>query len=232
MSIHEVPTLATIQARPYPLTFEPASMAVIVVDMTQGFGGPGGWWDAAGVDIRGIQAVVPALRRTLDVARGNAIPVIFLYMDLEGVEAVVDDRLTHYYRSTGSNLPPLASALPPGVRQSDFLPELSPQPPDITIEKPRWSGFFNTDLDSRLREMGATTLVFTGATTSVCVDSTLRDACFRDYDCLLLEDCCAEPIGQAFARTNHDDTVYQVETTMGWVSNSSEFAAALTATRA
>ena len=71
--------------------------------------------------------------------------------------------------------------------------------------------------------MGITTLVFTGCTTSICVDSTLRDATFRGYRCLLLEDCTGEPIGHQFGRTNHDATIYQVEMVLGWVAESSAF---------
>ena len=61
-------------------------------------------------------------------------------------------------------------------------------------------------------------LVFTGCTTSVCVKSTLRDAMFRDYSCVLLADCTAEPIGQEFARSNHDASLLLIERVFGWVS--------------
>jgi len=217
----------TIDARPYPLEIDLETIAVIVVDMQEGFGGVGGWWDAAGVHVAGIRAVVPAIRDVIAAARAADVPIVYLQMDLEGSETLDDPRLTHYYRAVHSSRPPSARRLPDGVRQSDILAELAPDNLDVVIEKPTWSGFYQTELDSRLRAMGVSTLLFTGCTTSTCVESTLRDAFFRDYTCVLLEDCCAEPIGYEFARTNHEATVYQVETITGWVADSSKFVAAV-----
>jgi ureidoacrylate peracid hydrolase len=71
-----------------------------------------------------------------------------------------------------------------------------------------------------LKELGVTTLVFTGGTTSICVESTLRDAFFRDYRCLLLADCTAEPIGNRLPRTNREATLLLVELVYGWVAES------------
>jgi ureidoacrylate peracid hydrolase len=217
----------TIDARPYPLEIDLEATAVVVVDMQHGFGGVGGWWDAAGVNVAGIRAVVPAIRDVINAARGTGVPIVYLKMDLEGSETLEDPRLAHYYRAVQASRPPAALRLPDGVRQSDILAELLPDSLDVVVEKPTWSGFYQTELDTLLRAMGVSTLVFTGCTTSTCVDSTLRDAFFRDYTCLLLEDCCAEPIGYQYARTNHDATVYQVETITGWVADSRKFVAAV-----
>jgi ureidoacrylate peracid hydrolase len=74
-----------------------------------------------------------------------------------------------------------------------------------------------------------TTLVFTGCTTSVCVESTLRDAFFRDYRCVLVEDCVAEPIAHDAPRSNHDATVLLVNLLFGSVTNSSQLVKALAA---
>ena len=63
-------------------------------------------------------------------------------------------------------------------------------------------------------------LLVTGCTTSVCVESTVRDAMFRDYSCIVLEDCTAEPIGAGLSRTNHDASLLVIQTLLGWVSNS------------
>lgn len=95
------------------------------------------------------------------------------------------------------------------------------------MHKTRFSGFFKTDLDDLLRRLGVQTLVFTGCTTSVCVESTVRDAFFLDYKCVLLEDCVAEPIGQDMTRTNHDATLLLVNLMLGWVSRSDDLIAAL-----
>jgi ureidoacrylate peracid hydrolase len=98
---------------------------------------------------------------------------------------------------------------------TDIVDELAPEPGDIVLYKHRYSGFYGTDLDCKLRHLGIQTLIFTGATTSVCVESTLRDAMFRDYHCLLLEDCTAEPVGNDLPRTNHDASVLVVQVLFG-----------------
>ncbi|MDQ3676739.1 MAG: cysteine hydrolase, partial [Actinomycetota bacterium] len=110
---------------------------------------------------------------------------------------------------------------------TEILPELAPEADDIVVPKHRFSGFFETRLDAILKQRGITTLVFTGCTTSICVESTLRDAFFRDYRCLLLEDCTAEPIGSDQPRSNHDASVRVIETLFGWVSDSATFEAVL-----
>ena len=81
-------------------------------------------------------------------------------------------------------------------------------------------GFYETDLDARLKKLGATHLVITGCTTSICVDSTVRDAMFRDYLCVLIADCMSEAIGNGLPRSNHDASLLIAEVLLGWVSDS------------
>jgi ureidoacrylate peracid hydrolase len=110
---------------------------------------------------------------------------------------------------------------------TDILPELAPNPDDIVLYKHRYSGFYETDLDALLKSFGITHLIFTGCTTSICVESTIRDAMFRDYSCVLLADCTAEPIGQGLSRSNHDASLFVLQVQFGWVSRSSDFLNAL-----
>ena len=95
------------------------------------------------------------------------------------------------------------------------------------IAKHRYSGFFETDLDEVLRSRGITSLIFTGCTTSVCVESTLRDAFYRDYRCLLLTDCCAEAVGGDQERTNHDASLTVIEALFGWTTESDHLIASV-----
>jgi ureidoacrylate peracid hydrolase len=106
---------------------------------------------------------------------------------------------------------------------TDIVPELTPQAGDDVIYKSRFSGFFETDLDMRLRKLGVTHLIITGCTTSICVDSTVRDAMFRDYLAVLLADCMSEPLGNGLPRSNHDASLLSVEVLLGWVSDSERF---------
>src|SRR5215510_12076712 len=84
----------------------------------------------------------------------------------------------------------------------------------------RYSGFYPTDFDSILKVRGIKSLIFTGATTSVCVDSTIRDAMFRGYSCVLLGDCTGDPIGNQTARSNHEAVLLTIQLLFGWVSTS------------
>ena len=102
-----------------------------------------------------------------------------------------------------------------------------PEAGDDIVYKTRFSGFFETDLDARLKKLGVTHLIITGCTTSICVDSTVRDAMFRDYLCVLLADCMSEPIEVNSGRSTQDATLVAIEMALGWVSDSTRFLKAL-----
>ncbi|HVC34005.1 MAG TPA: cysteine hydrolase [Chloroflexota bacterium] len=108
-----------------------------------------------------------------------------------------------------------------------IVPELTPEPGDIVVSKHRFSGFYGTDLDVILRGLGIQYLLFTGCTTSVCVESTMRDAMFRDYTCVLLADCTAEPIGHDLPRSNHEASLLVMQSLFGCISESADVCRAL-----
>ena len=98
---------------------------------------------------------------------------------------------------------------------------------DTVLYKTRFSGFYRTELDELLKGSGMKHLIVTGCTTSICVESTVRDAMFRDYSCLVLEDCTAEPIGAGLSRSNHEASLLVIQTLFGWVSDSEALLRAL-----
>jgi ureidoacrylate peracid hydrolase len=100
-------------------------------------------------------------------------------------------------------------------------------PNDVVIYKHRFSSFYQTDSDRIPKELGVTYLIVTGCTTSVRVESTVRDAMFRDYTCVVLADCMGEPIGHGLPRSNHEGSLLMIQTLFGWVSGSDEFIKAL-----
>ncbi len=110
---------------------------------------------------------------------------------------------------------------------TEIIDELQPQPDDIVMYKNRYSGFFNTTLEETLRESGVDTVVVVGATTSVCVDSTVRDAVFRDLHCIVLEDCTAEPIAHNAPRSNHEATLVTLELLFAAIATSDALITAL-----
>lgn len=226
----------TIDAKPQPIALDTAATAVIVVDMQNDFGSKGGMFDRAGIDISGIQKAVAPTARVLDAARRSGIAVFYLKMaylpdlsDLGAADSV--NRVRHLQLGVGQQV-----SAPDGtpsrvlVRDtwsSEIVDELEPHDGDVVLYKTRFSGFYKTDLDERLRALGVRHLVITGCTTSICVESTVRDAMFRDYLCVLLADCMSEPIGNGLARSNHEASLLSTEVLLGWTSDSERFVKSL-----
>jgi ureidoacrylate peracid hydrolase len=225
-----------LEATPHPIALDTAQAALIVVDMQNDFGSKGGLFDHGGVDIACIQNVVPAIARAIAEARKPGMKVIYLKMgfrpDLSDMG--FDDapnRVRHLHFGVGQ---PMKT---PDGQEGRFLvrdtwgtaivSELAPAPGDIEIWKTRFSGFYETELNATLKKLGVKQLIFTGCTTSICVESTVRDAMFRDYQCVLLRDCMAEPIGNNLSRTNHEASLLAVEVLFGWTASSDEFAKSL-----
>ncbi|MDQ3548677.1 MAG: cysteine hydrolase [Chloroflexota bacterium] len=205
--------------------------------MQNDFGAEGGMFARAGIPIGGIKAVVEPTARVLAAARRSGMSVVYLKMEFSA----------DLSNAGGTDAPNLIKHLALGVGElvaapdgresrvliedtwcTDILPALAPEAGDIIVSKHRYSGFFETNLDAILRERGITSLVFTGCTTSVCVEATLRDAFYRDYCCLLLSDCTAEPLGSQFSRGNHDASLLTIEALFGWVTDSASLLQALT----
>jgi ureidoacrylate peracid hydrolase len=228
--------VVTVDAKPEPIAINPTKTAVIVVDMENDFATKGGMFDRAGIDISGAQRVIAPTAKVLAAGRAAAMKVIYLRMayqpDLSDLGAPGSvNRTRHLKLGVGQTI-----RAPDGrdsrilIRDTwntDIVEELKPQSGDISIYKTRFSGFYQTDLDSTLKKLGVKHLIITGVTTSICVDSTVRDAMFRDYLCILLKDCMSEPIGSDLSRTNHEASLLTAEVLLGWVSDSDRFLKAL-----
>jgi ureidoacrylate peracid hydrolase len=222
-----------IQAKPAPIAMEAESTAVIVVDMQNDFGAKGGMFERAGIDISMIQKAIPPTQKVLDAARKAGIPIVYLKMgykeDLSDLGSEDSpNRVRHLQilhvgeRITAPN-GSKSRILIRDTWNTDIVTELSPQQGDIVMYKTRFSGFYNTDLDVLLKQRNIKNLIFTGCTTTICVESTVRDAMFRDYSSLVLEDCTAEPIGYGLPRSNHEASILAIQTLFGWVTGSEEF---------
>jgi ureidoacrylate peracid hydrolase len=226
----------TIDAKPGPIVVDFTRTAVIVVDMQNDFGADGGVFHRAGIDISMIRAAVVPTRRVLKLAREAGIKVVYLKMAFRSdlSDAGAPDSL-YRVRRLRLGVGQVVRA-PDGTESrilvrdtwnTDILQELAPEAGDIVLYKHRFSGFYETELDAVLRQLGVEYLIFMGCTTSVCVESTLRDAMFRDYACVLLADCVGEPIGHGLPRSNHEASLLLIQTMFGWVSDSAEFAKAV-----
>ena len=231
-------SVVTVAARPEPFTIDLARTAILVIDMQNDFCSPGGGFDRAGIPIGAVRSLIPVIASVLTAARKLGVQIVYLKMehqpdlsDLGGPNH--PQQIKHAFMSVGKRV-----VAPDGregrvlVRDTwntEIVPELAPQPGDVGVSKNRYSGFYETSLDAYLREWGVKDLVFTGCTTSVCVESTLRDAMFRGYRCLLLSDCAAEPLGADEVRSNHEATLLVIEKLFGWISSSREFLEAVSA---
>jgi ureidoacrylate peracid hydrolase len=222
----------TLDAKPEPITIDAATTAVIVIDMQNDFGAKGGLFDRAGLDISMIQRAVAPTAEVLAAARNAGLKVIYLNMgfrpDLSDLGTPDSpNRVRHLMFGVGKTL-----QAPDGT-ESRFLirdtwntavvSELTPEEGEIAIYKHRFSGFYETEFDAVLKKLAIKSLIITGCTTSVCVESTVRDAMFRDYQCILLTDCMGEPIGNDFPRSNHEASLLVMQTLFGWVSDSKKF---------
>ncbi|CAI0736259.1 Peroxyureidoacrylate/ureidoacrylate amidohydrolase RutB [Serratia entomophila] len=221
----------TLAARPEAIAFAPQETALIVVDMQNAYASQGGYLDLAGFDVSATAPVIANIKRAIRAARAAGIRVIFFQngWDNQYVEAGGQGS-PNWHKSnalkTMRRRPELmGKLLAKGGWDYQLVDELQPQPGDIVLPKPRYSGFFNTQLDSLLRCYGIHHLVFTGIATNVCVESTLRDGFFLEYFGVVLADATHQA-GPAFAQ---QAALYNIETFFGWVSDVDSFCAALSA---
>lgn len=227
----EIGAAVTLPARPEAIAFAPQETALIVVDMQNAYASQGGYLDLAGFDVSATAPVIANIKRAISAARAAGIRVIFFQngWDNQYVEAGGQGS-PNWHKSnalkTMRKRPELmGKLLAKGDWDYDLVDELQPQPGDIIIPKPRYSGFFNTQLDSLLRSYGIHHLVFTGIATNVCVESTLRDGFFLEYFGVVLADATHQA-GPQFAQ---QAALYNIETFFGWVSDVDSFCDALIA---
>ena len=218
-----------LPARPEPLSMKPGETAVIVVDMQNAYASQGGYIDIAGFDISGAAAAIKATRKVVEAARRAGVTVIYFQngWDSDYVEAGTPGS-PNWHKSNAMKTmrarPELAGTLlAKGTWDYAIVDGLTPLPGDIVIPKTRYSGFFNTNVDSVLRARGIRTLVFTGVATNVCVESSLRDAFHLEYFCAVLEDA-THAVGPDFIQKA---SLYNIETFFGWVSNVADFCGAI-----
>lgn len=223
----------TLPARPEAIAFPPEQTALIVVDMQNAYATEGGYLDLAGFDVSATKPVIDNIHTAVTAARNSGIQIIWFQngWDEQYVEAGGPGS-PNWHKSnalkTMRSQPELSGKLlAKGGWDYALVDQLTPQPGDIVLPKPRYSGFFNTPLDSMLRSRGIRHLVFTGIATNVCVESTLRDGFFLEYFGIVLEDATYQA-GPPFAQ---QAAIFNIETFFGWVSTVSTFCDALKKTR-
>jgi len=227
------PSARLLPAKPEPILLRPQETALIIVDMQNAYASPGGYLDLAGFDISGAAPAIEKIKAAADAARAAGMPVIFFQngWDPDYVEAggpgSPNWHKSHALKTMRRQPELMGKLLARGGWDYELVQALPPQPGDIVVEKPRYSAFFNTNLDSLLRARGIRSLVFTGIATNVCVESTLRDGFFLEYFGVVLHDATHQA-GPDFIQ---QASLYNVEKFFGWVSSVEEFRTALQANR-
>jgi nicotinamidase-related amidase len=181
----------TVQAEPYPFSFDPATAAFVLIDMQRDFVEPGGFGETLGNDVSLLAAVVPPLRTALAAARAAGLTVVHTR---EGHEPDLSDLPPAKLRRGNPSLRigdagPKGRILIRGEYGHDIVDQLAPLPGELVIDKPGKGSFYATSLHDQLQARGIRSLVVTGVTTEVCVHTTVREANDRGYECLVLSDC-------------------------------------------
>lgn len=186
--------MTTVPASPSPYSLPPresgARVALVIIDMQRDFIEPGGFGAALGNRVEHLQQIVPTVATVLKTFRELSLPVIHTR---EGHRPDLSDCPPAKKRRGNSTLRigdpgPMGRILVLGEPGNDIIPQLRPEAGELVIDKPGKGAFYATDLQERLKTLGITHLVFTGVTTEVCVQTSMREANDRGYECLLVED--------------------------------------------
>jgi nicotinamidase-related amidase len=177
---------------------EPASTALLIIDMQNDWCSPGGSSARAGADMRMFPEVILRIRRFADECRRVGVPVVNVRMvALEDGKSDAPAWIRLRLRVNRNYDPKNEGAIDFVMRGSwgeEFVPELKPQPADFVVTKLRSSAFHATDLELILRARGIETVIVSGSTTEGCVESTVRDLTSRDYLPIVLTDCVASDV--------------------------------------
>jgi len=221
----------TVPASPYPFPLPSKAsgdrVALVIIDMQRDFVEPGGFGAALGNKVEHLQKIVPTVAKLLKTFRELGLPVIHTR---EGHRPDLSDCPPAKRRRGDSALRigdpgPMGRILVLGEPGNDIVPELRPASGELVIDKPGKGAFYATNLQDRLKSLGITHLVFTGVTTEVCVQTSMREANDRGYECLLVEDG-TESYFPEFKQT----TVRMIQSQggiVGWVTTADRLAEAL-----
>jgi len=220
---------ATIPAEPYEFEFDPKTTALLIIDMQRDFVEPGGFGESLGNDVTPLQQVIAPCRRVLDAAR--ALGMLVIHTREGHAPDLADCPPTKIVRGRGKirigDPGPMGRLLVRGEPGHDIVPELYPIAGEVVIDKPGKGAFCATDLDLVLHNRGIRSLIVCGVTTEVCVNTTVREANDRGYECVVLSDCVGSYFPEfqraALAMVKAQGGIF------GWVSDSQRALAALRA---
>src|SRR5471030_652578 len=183
--------MSIVEAAPYDFELAAPRAAMLIIDMQRDFLEPGGFGDALGNDVTLLRKTIVPTRRLLDAARRAGLTIIHTR---EGHRPDLSDlppaKKARGRFATGiGDAGPMGRILVRGEPGHDIIPELAPLAGEPVIDKPGKGAFHATDLDEILKNLGIAQLIVCGVTTEVCVNTSVREANDRGYDCLVVSDC-------------------------------------------
>ncbi|HSH91472.1 MAG TPA: cysteine hydrolase [Ramlibacter sp.] len=218
-----------IDANPFAYEFALAHTALVIIDMQRDFIEPGGFGETLGNDVSLLAAIVPACKRVLNAWRDAGGLVVHTREshrpDLSDCPPAKRNRGNPRLRIGDAG--PMGRILVAGEPGNDIIAELAPRAGEVVIDKPGKGAFYATPLHEQLQSRGITHLVFMGVTTEVCVQTSMREANDRGYDCLLLEDCTESYFPQF--KASAVEMMRAQGAIVGWTAGSAQLLGALAA---
>ncbi len=182
--------MITLKANPFDYTFDVKHTALVIIDMQRDFIEPGGFGETLGNNVGLLAAIVPTVKRVLDAWRKAGGTVVHTREshapDL--CDCPPAKRLRGEPKLRIGDIGAMGRILVQGEPGNQIIDALVPVDGEIVIDKPGKGAFYATPLQSMLTANGITHLIMMGVTTEVCVQTTMREANDRGYDCLLVED--------------------------------------------
>ena len=221
-------TSFAVDAEPYEFALVPAECALLIIDMQRDFLEPGGFGEMLGNDVSQLRRTIEPNKRLLSAWRSLGLQVIHTR---EGHRPDLTDlppakKIRGRSATCIGDAGPMGRILVRGEAGHDIISELYPLPAEPVIDKPGKGAFFATDLHAILQNKGIKQLVVTGVTTEVCVNTTVREANDRGYDCIVPSDC----VGSYFPEFQEMGLkmIKAQGGIFGWVSDSSRILGAMT----
>ena len=219
-----------VTANPEPIKLDTKRTALIVVDMQNTFCKKGGIFDYLGkLDATKVKNIIDTDKKIIEACRKKGIKIVYLRMGYRrDLSNSGGPESPNYYKELGlvamRMYPELKGKfLTMGTKDWEIIDELKPQAGDIVVDKHRYSGFSNTELNTILVTYNIKYLLFIGLATNVCVESTLRDAYFHEFFPILLSDGC----GNIGPESTQEATIWNVTEVFGWVTTCHDLVKAL-----
>ena len=224
-----VPERVMLDAEPEPLEIDRRRTGVVIVDMQNAFLTKGAYFDLRGFDIQPGRAAIEPIKRISNTARAKGCRVIYLVTVHHPGDAGTGPDSVHWHKEGSLVLyrehPELQDKLLlPGTWGAGIVRELEPERDDTVVEQPRYSGFFDTNLEILLKRYNLKYLLTVGIATNCCIEATVRDAYYRGYFSIVILDATAA-LGPEFMQ---EAAIFNIKTLFGWTTTTENAIRALT----